>query len=85
MITAQDLLDAGWSEGPEIGAALERVAVYEARGIDDPKYIFKLVARDVPKSHPKLLAREEPGPLGEAIEATCDEDEKNIGHGLLRE
>ena len=80
MLTAQDLLDAGWSEGPEIGAALERVAVYEARGIDDPKYLLKLVARDVPKSQPKLLAREEPCPLGEAIEATCEEDEKNIGN-----
>ncbi len=78
MITAQDLLDAGWSEGPEIGAALERARVYSERGIEDPKYLLKLVARDVPKSQPKAAARAEPAPLGEAIEATCEEDAENI-------
>lgn len=80
MISAQDLLDAGWVEGPEIGAALQRAAEYEARGITDSKYLLKLIARDVPKPPTKVVPREAPAPLGEAIAATCEEDEKNIGN-----
>ena len=80
MITAQDLLDAGWCEGPEIGQALDRARQYQERGINDPKYLLKLLARDVPKAKTKLTARDQPAPLGEAIAATCEEDEVNIGN-----
>ena len=42
MITAQDRIDAGWREGPEIGQVLERARVYEGRGVTDTKYLLKL-------------------------------------------
>ena len=78
LIDGTDLIEAGWQPGPEISQALEKAAEYEARGISDKKYLLKLLARDIPKSEPKLVAREEPAPLGEAIEATCELDEQNI-------
>ena len=78
LINGEDLLDAGWQPGAEIGQALEKAKEIEARGISDKKYLLKLLARDVPKSRPKLIAREQAAPLGEAIEATCELDEQNI-------
>jgi tRNA-splicing ligase RtcB len=78
LINGTDLIDAGWQPGPEINQALEKAAEYEARGISDKKYLLKLLARDVPKSTPKLAARAQPAPLGEAIAATCELDEENI-------
>ena len=53
LINGQDLLDAGWQPGAEIGQALAKAQDYEARGISDKKYLLKLLARDVPKSKPK--------------------------------
>ncbi len=79
IVTGEDLLEAGWQNGPEIGEALKVAAEYEARGISDRKYLLKLVAKQVPKSRPKLTQHGEPGPIAEAIEATCDADAKNIG------
>ena len=78
LIDGQDLLDAGWQPGAEIGQALAKAHEYEARGISDKKYLLKLLARDIPKSQPKLGVREQPAPLGEAIAATCELDEQNI-------
>ena len=78
LINGDDLLDAGWQPGAEIGQALEKALEYEARGISDKKYLLKLLARDVPKSKAKLAVREEAAPLGVAIEATCELDEKNL-------
>ena len=69
LIDGQDLLDAGWQPGAEIGQALAKAHEYEARGISDKKYLLKLLARDIPKSQPKLGVREQPAPLGEAIAA----------------
>ena len=79
IITGDDLLEAGWLSGPDIGKALEVAAEYEARGITDRKYLLKLITKNVPKSQPKPGSREEPAPLAEAIEATCEADTKNIG------
>ena len=60
LIDGTDLIDAGWQPGPEISQALEKATEYEARGISDKKYLLKLLARDIPKSSPKLAARAEP-------------------------
>ena len=79
LIDGTDLIDAGWQPGREIGEALKIAAEYEARGISDKKYLLKLLARDVPKSSPKLAPRDAAAPLGEAIAATCQLDEENIG------
>jgi tRNA-splicing ligase RtcB len=78
LIDGQDLIDAGWQPGPEIGRALQKAGEYEERGISDRKYLLKLLARDLPKSLPKLTAHAQPAPLGEAIAATCELDEQNI-------
>jgi len=78
LIDGKDLIDAGWQPGREIGEALTKAAEYEARGISDKRYLLKLLARDVPKSSPKLAPRSEAAPLGEAIAATCQLDEENI-------
>jgi len=78
IINGNDLIDAGWLPGPEISQALEKAKEYESRGISDKKYLLKLLARDVPKSTPKLAPRDEAAPLGEAIAATCELDEENI-------
>lgn len=78
LIDGNDLIEAGWQPGPEISLALQKASEYEGRGISDKKYLLKLLARDVPKSTPKLAVRDEPAPLGEAIAATCELDEENI-------
>ena len=49
LINGQDLIDAGWMPGAEIGQALAKAEEYEARGISDKKYLLKLLARDIPK------------------------------------
>ncbi len=90
ILTGHDLLEAGWQPGPEIGAALAAAAEYEARGIQDRAYLLKLVARAVPKSTPRVVPRDEPAPLAEAIEAVCEISERNLKasrrtmHELLR-
>ncbi|MEM0898213.1 MAG: RtcB family protein, partial [Verrucomicrobiota bacterium] len=81
ILTGDDLIEAGWQSGPEIGEALKVASEYEARGITDRKYLLKLVAKQVPMSDPKvsLRAADDHAPLTEAIAATCDADAKNIG------
>ncbi len=78
LVNGSDLIEAGWSEGPDIGRALAKAAELEARGVHDRAYILKLVARDVPKTKPRLENRAEPAPLAEAIQATCEADEQNL-------
>ncbi len=78
MITHEDLLDAGWPQSPLFGDLIEEARRYEEKGIEDASYILKLLARDFPKPDPKIRRREESAEWGEAIEATCEEDENNI-------
>lgn len=88
--SANDLLEAGWLPSPQFPELLAAARTLEARGIKDPTYINKLLARDFPKPPPKLSRRPSPLPLAEAIDATCDADENNIAkvrrlmHELLR-
>ena len=79
LVTGQDLIDAGWQPGPQFPELLSLALGYEERGITDPAYILKLLERDFPKEDPKLTMRDEAIPFSEAIEATCEADEKNIG------
>jgi RNA-splicing ligase RtcB len=82
LITGNDLLEAGWAEGPQLGAALAKAAEYEARGIQDKDYALKLLHRDMPPEAfvPKLKPNAEPAPLAEAIEAAGALDAENIGN-----
>jgi len=78
VLSGEDLLEAGWPEGPVIRRLLVASAEYEERGINDPAYILKLLARDFDRPPDKLTLRPEGLAFGEAIEATCPEDEGNV-------
>ncbi|MEM9015881.1 MAG: RtcB family protein [Verrucomicrobiota bacterium] len=79
IIDGNDLIEAGWQPGPQFPALLAEARRLESeKGITDPAYILKLLERDFVKEDPKLLPRENPLAFGEAIEATCEQDEKNI-------
>jgi len=85
-----DLIEAGWQPSGQFPEMLEAARALEDRGIADKSYILKLLARDFPKPPPKLTRREQALPLAEAIHATSEADEQNIGnvrrlmHQLLR-
>ena len=79
LLTATDLLSAGWLDGPQLLRMLEAVAVMEARGIQDRDYAIKLLRRDFPPPPAKDPLRDTSAPLAAAIEATCKADEENIG------
>ncbi len=78
MITHQDLLDAGWPQSPLFAELIAAARRLEEKGIQDQSYILKLLARDFPKPDPRIHRHDTPSNWGEAIEATCEEDEKNI-------
>lgn len=78
LITGKDLVEAGWKPGPDFPAILAAAADLEARGIHDPSYVLKLLERDFSKEDTTLRMREAPADFSEAIEATCELDEKNI-------
>lgn len=78
IVTAQDLIEAGWPPGPQFPALLAALRGYEERGISDPAYLMKLLERNFERPDPKLTPREASLPFSEAIEATCDRDEKNL-------
>ncbi len=77
-LTAQDLIDAGWTPGPQFGEMLAKIADYEARGITDAKYILKLLKRDFVPPPPKLTMREEAAPFSEAISPQSKEEKENL-------
>ena len=77
-LSGQDLIEAGWPPGPQFPELLEAVRAYEARGITDPAYLLKLLDRDFERPDPRRTPREAPLPFAEAIEATCEADEKNL-------
>ena len=79
LIDAEDLADAGWPKSPLYKDLIESAREIERRGVTDKSYILKLLARDFEKPDSKLKPREVPLPLNEAIAATCEEDDKNIG------
>ncbi|MEM7601176.1 MAG: RtcB family protein [Verrucomicrobiota bacterium] len=76
--SGDDLIAAGWPQGPKFKELLKAARALETRGIHDPAYILKLLERDFDKEDPKLVMREAPLPVSEAIAATCELDEKNI-------
>ena len=78
ILNGDDLIEAGWRPGPDIGQALALAAEYESKGITDPKYLLKLIAKQVPRQAPKVELRPSPAPLAEAIEATCEADAGNL-------
>lgn len=80
ILTSKHLIEDGWTPGPHFGQALERAREYEQRGIDDVKYLLKLLRRDFEEAfREKIAMRSEPLPFSEAILPTGPEDEKNIG------
>ena len=79
-LNGNDLIEAGWQPGPKFPALLAAArALEEDKGITDQAYILKLLERDFTKDDPMLAMRDSPLPFAEAIEATNELDEKNIG------
>lgn len=76
-IKARDLLAAGWQEGPRIGAALRRARELEASGVPRDVLLVQL-ENEFPKTAPRLMPRELPAPLAEAICAETPEELQNI-------
>ncbi len=79
-IDSQDLIEAGWPPSAQLPEILEAARALGDRGITDKSYLLKLLARDFPKPPPKLTRREQPLPFAEAIHATTEADERNIGN-----
>ncbi len=79
MLTQQDLIEAGWPRSAIFGDLIAAARSYEAKGINDKAYILKLLERDFEKPDPRMKMKPEPTAWTEAIEATCPEDEENIG------
>ncbi len=77
-LDGNDLIDAGWLPSAQFPELLAAAAEYEQRGICDPAYVLKLLARDFPMPPAKLRPRDLPLSIGEAIAATSEADEKNI-------
>ena len=78
ILTGEDLIDAGYSEGPMIGKMLARAAKHEANGVSDKKYLLKLLKREFAAPPPKMVMREKPASLTEAIEPTGKEEKENV-------
>lgn len=78
IIDKEILQEAGWPRGPLYRDIIAAAREYEERGIEDVAYLLKLLERRFPKPDPKIPRRDEPVAFGEAIEATCQEDEANI-------
>lgn len=78
ILNGDDFLEAGWRPGPELGRALAVAAEYERKGITDPNYLMRLVARQVPRPDPLLGMRQEPAPWTEAIEAADEISAQNL-------
>lgn len=79
LLTAADLLLAGWPQGPQLETLLAAVAAMEQRGIRDPDYALKQLRRDFPPPELRLRLRESPAPLAAAIAASSPLEEQNIG------
>jgi tRNA-splicing ligase RtcB (3'-phosphate/5'-hydroxy nucleic acid ligase) len=79
LLNKEDLVMAGWPDGPEIEILLVAARIMEERGIRDTNYILKKLRRDFPPPDSKLRLRDHALPLSEAITATCRLDEQNIG------
>lgn len=77
-LNGNDLIEAGWQPGPQFPELLAAVRTLEEKGIHDPSYILKLLERDFEKADPRPSMRDAPIPFAEAIEATCELDERNI-------
>lgn len=78
LLTEMDLLTTGYPAGEKMKSMLARVEELAARGINDPKYLLKLLKREFGPPPPKLAMRESPAPLAEAIEAHGKDEQQNL-------
>jgi len=76
--TESDLLAAGYPAGLIIPLMLARLAELEARGISDAKYALKLLKREFGPPPPKLVMRENPAAMNEAIAVSGKDETENL-------
>jgi RNA-splicing ligase RtcB len=81
-INARDLLAAGWTEGPRLGAALRRARELDAAGLDRGPILAQL-EQEFP-SPTLLVPRASPTPLAEAVEAETAEEAANLAAARQR-
>lgn len=78
LITEKQLIAAGYEPGPMMENMLEKAADFDARGVTDPKYVLKLLAREFGPPPPKAVMREKPVLLAEAIRYANREEFENV-------
>lgn len=78
LLKEQDLIKAGYAPGPLIAEMIAKVAEYEERKVSGKKYALKLLKREFGPPPPKVVMREKPAPLAEAIAGGTDEEKTNI-------
>ncbi|MGK0184893.1 MAG: tRNA-splicing ligase RtcB [Verrucomicrobiales bacterium] len=78
-ISRSDLIEAGWTEGSNLDAALVHAHEYESRGVTDRTYLLKLIDRACPRPDTSLRLNKEPIPLAEAIIAENPIEDRNVG------
>jgi len=78
MIKGNELIEIGYQSGPLIGQMIKRINEHQKSGINDRQYLLKLLKREFGEPDFKLKMRDQPLPFGAAIEATCDDDARNI-------
>ena len=77
IINDEDLIAAGYHPGPIFKDIMARAAEHEARGVSDKKYLLKLLKRDF-EPPPKLVMREKPSSLAEAIRPETKDEKANV-------
>ena len=77
-MNSKDLIKAGYDPGPQLDEMLLRIAEYQARGVVERKYLFKLLKREFGEPVPKFVMREKPLRHREAIRANAKEEKANL-------
>jgi tRNA-splicing ligase RtcB len=78
LITENYLIGAGYEPGTMLNQMLVKAVALHDRGIHDRKYVLKLLAREFGAPPPKVVMREKPLPLAEAIHHTNREEYENL-------
>lgn len=74
----EEIAAAGWPNSSPLDEMVARVTEYQARGISDHKYLYKLLVRDFGAPDTKLKLRKSPAPLAEAIRGESKEEKQNV-------
>jgi RNA-splicing ligase RtcB len=81
--TKQDLLDAGWQNGPQLETIYQdALKLIHQKHIKEHGYLIKLLKRKHAASHATLCMKDAPAPLSLAIDAHTDDEVRNLEKAL---